>query len=123
MNILAYLLCCHCIGDGILQYHKMAAFKALPSWDGAKWCSLHVFTYMACFAWLMGPVANNSELHLQWYIWVAIGVQHWLQDRYSLHLKWMHWWEQTDVIRWPVGPLYVDQCWHIAFLMIFSLLN
>lgn len=23
MNILAYLLCCHCIGDGILQNHWM----------------------------------------------------------------------------------------------------
>lgn len=53
---------------------------------------------------------------------LAIMLQHWLQDRFALHLKWMRLYEQTPPEIWPVGPLCMDQAWHIAFLWLVSVL-
>jgi hypothetical protein len=110
--LLAYLIAAHCIGDGILQNHWMQT----KSKDSLV-CTAHVIAYLIPFWWIM------FFLGLHWWVIVLIGVQHWLQDRYALHLRWMRLYKQTDAALWPVGPLYVDQCWHIAFLALFSLFN
>lgn len=112
MNILAYLLCCHCIGDGILQNNWMQR-KNVDSLI----CTAHVIAYLIPFWWIC------SFGYLHWWIVLLIGLEHWLQDRFGLHLKWMRLYRQTPALLWPVGPLYVDQCWHIAWLMVFSLIN
>jgi hypothetical protein len=58
MNILPYLLCCHCIGDGVLQNHWMQR-KAVDSWV----CTVHVLAYSAPFlafaTWLGHQVHLN----------------------------------------------------------------
>jgi hypothetical protein len=117
MNILPYLLCCHCIGDGVLQNHWMQR-KAVDSWV----CTVHVLAYSAPFlAFATGGPSGPPKLH--WLVLILILGQHWLQDRLQLHIRWMTWWGQTPASAWPVGPLYVDQCWHVGWLMVFALIN
>lgn len=89
--------------------------KAVDSWV----CTVHVLTYGVPF--LCFTVPPHAMLH--WSVFIMILGQHWLQDRFQLHIRWMTWWDQTPASAWPVGPLYVDQCWHLAWLMVFALIN
>ena len=73
-------------------------------------CSVHVgcyalpFIIIVCFGGF--PV---------WAL-AAILAQHWTQDRFGLHLRWMWAYRQTPPDKWPVGPLCIDQSWHLAFI-------
>jgi hypothetical protein len=73
-------------------------------------CTVHVAAYslpfLALVLWFGLPV----------WAFAAIITQHWLQDRFALHLKWMKLYRQTPPDMWPVGPLCMDQAWHIAFI-------
>lgn len=53
---------------------------------------------------------------------ILIGVQHYAQDRYALHLRWMKFYGQTPPDKWPVGPLCIDQAMHIVWIAIVCLL-
>jgi hypothetical protein len=110
-TLLPYMIAAHCIGDGILQNNWMQA-KRHNSWV----CTWHVLTYLIPFSWLLG-------LGMHWWLLLLIGAEHWLQDRFGLHMWWMRFYHQSNAQQWPVGPLYVDQCWHIAFIAAFSLLT
>lgn len=109
MPLPALLFAAHAFGDFPLQNDWMQR-KVVSSWV----CTVHVAAYsmpfiaLACFAGL--PL---------WAL-ALILVQHWLQDRFSLHKKWMSFYRQTPPEKWPVGPLCMDQAWHIAFLGVIA---
>jgi hypothetical protein len=110
--MLAYLIIAHLIGDFLLQNH----------WMQAKSRSTHVaLVHVICY---MFPFVALVLLGIcpEW-VFVAIFVQHFLQDRFALHIKWMRTFQQTSPDLWPVGPLCVDLAWHIAFIGLFSLIN
>ena len=86
----------------LLQNHWMQA-KSRSSLV----CSVHVACYSIVF-WFILP----------WYLVLAILAQHWLQDRFALHMKWMRFYKQTTPDLWPVGPLCIDQSFHLAFIAI-----
>lgn len=113
-NILPQLICAHLVGDFALQNHWMANNKAS---DGAV-CFIHVMVYGIPMT-LVLLVNGHLGLTPCFVLWL-IQLQHFLQDRYQLHLKWMKFYRQTEPERWPTGPLCVDQAWHIAFLWLFS---
>ncbi len=105
--MIALLIACHLIGDFLLQNHWMQR-KSQSSWV----CTIHVFAYSA-------PFSTLSLLPHHWiphWAYLAILIQHWLQDRFALHLKWMKLYGQSTPEQWPLGPLFVDQAMHIAFL-------
>ncbi len=108
-SIVTYLVIAHLVGDFILQNEAMQRKSS-----SSLVCTKHVVAYSLPFLplWVAYLVPT-------WLI-VAILVQHWCQDRWALHLRWMKWYRQTPPDRWPVGPLCVDQAWHIACIGIFS---
>jgi len=101
----ALLLGAHLIGDFLLQNDWMQA-KSKSSWV----CTAHVASYSNPFIVLL------FLGQLDWVPFLLLLAQHWLQDRFALHLKWMAFYGQTPPDRWPVGPLCVDQAFHIGFL-------
>ena len=108
--MLSHLIICHLIGDFLLQNDWMQA-KARSSYV----CAVHVVHYSLPF------LAMVVWLDLPAWAFLAIIVQHFLQDRFALHLKWMRFYGQTPPDRWPVGPLCMDQSFHLAFIGIVSL--
>ena len=109
--MIGLLLVAHMIGDFVLQNHWMQR-KSQSSFV----CTVHVAAYSLPF------IALVVWAGLRWEALVAILVQHWLQDRFALHLKWMKLYRQTPADMWPTGPLCVDQAWHVAFLGLISIL-
>lgn len=101
--MLAYLIIAHLVGDFLLQNDYMQA-KSRNSYI----CTLHVACYSVPF-WGIG---------LPWWAYPAIMIQHWLQDRFALHLKWMKLYKQTPPDKWTVGPLCMDQSFHLAFIAL-----
>lgn len=99
--MIALLLVAHVIGDFLLQNHWMQR-KSKDTWV----CAVHVFVYCLPFCVLGLPLWAFS----------AIWLQHFFQDRFALHLRWMKFYRQTPPELWPIGPLFMDQAWHIAFL-------
>jgi hypothetical protein len=101
--MISAIIICHLIGDFLFQNHWMQR-KAKSS----VVCSVHVLAYSMPF-WFLATFGGVGV----WQV-VLILVQHWLQDRFALHLRWMRLYQQTPPEIWPVGPLCVDQAWHIA---------
>lgn len=104
-QLLPALIVCHLIGDFLLQNHWMQS-KSKDSFV----CSVHVLCYAIPFSVLF--YFSSSHLWLMF----AILAEHWLQDRFGLHLYWMRFYGQTTPDRWPVGPLCMDQSMHIAWI-------
>lgn len=117
-TLLPQLIVAHLIGDFLFQSHWMASNKAKSSFV----CVVHVAFYLVPFfmVWSMNPFQWQNNIPL--WMYAAIAVQHFLQDRFQLHLKWMKFYGQTPPEHWPTGPLCVDQAWHIAFLWLFSMM-
>ena len=107
--MLAQLICAHLVGDFLLQNHWMQ--QKSKSWFV---CTVHVLCYSLPF-WLL--VAWRG---LPIWVLVAILEQHWFQDRYALHTKWMTVYRQTPPDKWPVGPLCMDQAWHLGFIWLLT---
>lgn len=105
-DVFVKLVICHLVGDFLLQNEWMAANKAKSS----AVCLVHVTAYTApmYILGMLGVVPGIAYL--------PIGVLHYYQDRYSLHLKWMRLMRQTPADKWPTGPLIVDQCFHVLHL-------
>lgn len=99
------LVIAHLVGDFLFQTHKMAASKRSSS----AWCTFHVLVYILP-VWLVG--CHGLLLY-------CIGMQHWIQDRFSLALRWMTFVGQSSAKDWPTGPLIVDQVLHLVFIWIF----
>jgi len=104
--MIAYLICAHLVGDFLLQNHWMQQKS-----KSSLVCSVHVLCYSLPFWFLVAAGLPVAALG-------AILAQHWLQDRFALHLKWMTVYGQTTPDKWPVGPLCMDQAWHIGFLWL-----
>lgn len=102
MNDFAFYLAAHLAGDFLFQNDWMARNKSTSSFA----CFIHVLLYSACF------------MCLPWKATLAIALQHFLQDRFGLHLYWMKRVKQSPPEKWPVGPLCVDQAMHIIFLYL-----
>ena len=104
--MIQHLICAHLIGDFLLQNHWMASRKASSSMV----CLAHVAAYslpflvLVCVGFIPG------------WVLALILAQHWLQDRFGLHLVWMRHFGQTTPEQWPAGPLCVDQAMHVAFM-------
>lgn len=109
-EILPFLLAAHLVGDFLLQNNWMAARKATST----PVCAAHVAAYLI-------PFAALTLIGLPWLALAAIGAQHFAQDRWALHLKWMATYGQTPPDKWPVGPLCVDQAAHVAWLAVVAL--
>jgi hypothetical protein len=103
--MIAQLLIAHLAGDFLFQNHWMQR-KAQSSFV----CSVHVATYAVPFVLLASFGA------LAWWQLALIVVEHWLQDRYALHVKWMRTIKQTTPEQWPMGPLFVDQAMHAVWM-------
>jgi hypothetical protein len=107
-SLVVWTLGCHAVGDFILQDDKDANGKATSHLS----CLIHVLSYSiplaALYALVRAPV----------WAWVLIVALHYAQDRWQLHLKWMRFWKQTPPDRWPVGPLCVDQAFHVLQILI-----
>jgi len=112
VNALAILFACHLVGDFLLQNDWMQR-KSKSSFV----CTVHVAFYAVPFAlfwWFNDGYGTN------WYRWarlpelvvLLILCEHWLQDRFALHLRWMKIFGQTTPDKWPVGPLCIDQALH-----------
>lgn len=107
--MLAQLICAHLVGDFPLQNHWMQRKS-----QSSLVCTAHVLCYSLPF-WLLVVWGGLPVWAL-----AAILTQHWLQDRYALHTKWMAVYRQTTPDKWPVGPLCMDQAWHIGFLWLIA---
>src|SRR5688572_21821581 len=101
------IISAHLLGDFWFQNHWMQQ-KAQSSFV----CSIHV----ACYAlpWLV----VMAFVPLQPWQLAAILIQHWIQDRFSLHMKWMRFYKQTPPDKWANGPLCMDQTLHIAWIAL-----
>jgi hypothetical protein len=108
MNLLAYCIVAHLVGDFLLQDDTMAKRKAAST----SHCVRHISYYSLPF----GPLLLSDALPLWAYL--AIMAQHFAQDRWALHLRWMKFYGQTPPERWPVGPLCVDQSMHLAWIAL-----
>ena len=102
------LLAAHLIGDFLLQNDDMARNKA----SSTRACLSHIAAYSTPFLML------SAVTDLPFLAFVAILAQHYAQDRYALHLRWMRFFSQTPPDRWPTGPLAVDQAMHVSFLAV-----
>lgn len=109
--MLTQLICAHLVGDFLLQNHWMQQ-KSKSSFV----CTVHVLCYSLPFLMLFFFVS------LPLWALAAILIQHWLQDRFALHTKWMTIYGQTMPDKWPVGPLCMDQAWHIGFIWLVAAL-
>ena len=105
--MLGYLIAAHLLGDFILQNDWMQK-KSKSSFV----CSVHVLFYLIPF------VAVAVWGGLYWWAFAIIGIEHWLQDRFSLHIKWMKFYRQTTPDKWKEGPLCVDQSFHVVSIAI-----
>ena len=106
---MSYLIIAHLVGDFLLQNDWMQAKSRSSSV-----CAAHVACYSIPFLLIWGATG--------WPLWVlaVILAEHWAQDRFGLHLKWMRAYGQTTPDKWPVGPLCVDQSMHLAVIAALS---
>ena len=110
MNPLPLFIVCHLCGDFLFQNHWMQRKS-----ENSFVCAVHVMTYMLPFL-LAGFLIPAPAWML-----CAIAVEHFLQDRYALHLKWMRFYSHSTSDQWPTGPLCIDQSMHITFIGIICL--
>lgn len=110
--MLALLIGAHIIGDFLLQNDWMQQ-KSKNTWV----CLVHVGVYAQ-------PILILNALGIiPWWMGLLIIWQHFFQDRFALHLKWMKLYRQTPPEKWPVGPLCMDQAMHIGFMWLICLLS
>ncbi len=79
--LLFRMLLGHLVGDYLLQSRWMARTKSAHGWPGILASVLHaaIYTASVCLLlWRIDPV-----------IFLAVGVPHWLIDRYSLADHWL----------------------------------
>lgn len=112
MNYLPILIICHLVGDFVLQNHWMQQKS-----KNSVVCFIHVLFYSIPFwiAWHFHAITAGQLLLIQ--------IEHFCQDRWALHLKWMKFFGQTTPDLWPVGPLCMDQTFHLAFIALVLLLS
>lgn len=110
--MLALLFAAHLLGDFLLQNDWMQS-KAHSSFV----CGVHVAFYSLGFA------ALAAFGLLPWLAFWLIIVEHFAQDRFELHVRWMEFYGHTPPDAWPVGRLCVDQSMHLVFIAIVFVLT
>ncbi len=108
--MLSLLIIAHLCGDFLLQNDWMQT-KSRSS----AVCSVHVACYSIPFIGLV--IFANLPV---WAL-ATILAQHWAQDRFGLHLRWMKIYRQTPPDQWPLGPLCNDQAMHMTFIALVTL--
>ena len=103
--IALFVIAAHLCGDFLLQNHWMQR----KSKDSIV-CLVHVLAYMLPWAALL-----LAGICPEW-VFLAVMVEHFLQDRFQLHMKWMRFYQKTTPDMWPVGPLCIDQAMHLTFI-------
>jgi len=96
----------HLIGDYLCQKDWMAQRKKMSSWV----CLFHVVTYMLPFMLLAGWA---------WYQLLAVGIQHFIQDRTNIIVSYMKWSGNAAFAGPPCAPwsiFLVDNIVHILFM-------
>lgn len=106
--MLTALIIAHLVGDFLLQNHWMQR-KSEDSFV----CVVHILAYSMPF------VVIRYTTDLPFLLFLLIFTEHFLQDRFALHLWWMKIYGQTPPDKWPTGPLCVDQAMHIGFIGLF----
>ncbi len=95
----------HLIGDYIIQNDWMATGKKNKSWI----CLVHVLTYLAPFIFC----------HFEWWQIVAIGAQHFIQDRTNVVVLLMKLKGSEAFAKPPCGPwsvIITDNILHVLFM-------
>lgn len=103
--MLALLIGAHLVGDFLLQNDWMQQKS-----KNTLVCLVHVGIYAQPILLL-----NLLGIIPLWMVLLIIW-EHFFQDRFGLHLKWMKLYKQTPPDKWPVGPLCMDQAMHIGFM-------
>ena len=95
----------HLFGDFVLQNDWMAKGKKTSSWI----CTVHIVVYMFPF----------FLLQLQWWQYLLIAIQHWIQDKTYVIQWYMNAMGKKDFTRPPFTPwsiIIVDSVWHLIWL-------
>ena len=106
MNILPYWLA-HLVGDYLIQNDYVAARKRFSS----GWCLLHVLGY--CIPFFFTGLAL-------WQI-LAIGVEHFFQDRFGLARLFMKYTDHEAFATGPCAPwsiIVTDNTIHLLFIAL-----
>lgn len=106
-ELLALLFAAHLVGDFLLQNDWMQRKS-----ESTFICLTHIAMYSIPFSLLLGLMPKAFPI----WMFAAILIEHFLQDRFALHRKWMNFYRQTQPDKWPVGPLCMDQAMHIGFI-------
>lgn len=115
LELLAGAMLGHFVGDYLLQTQWMATRKTIEGWEGHKACTVHVLLYMLAVALFTG-----------WYplFLLAIGIPHWIIDRWSLGGVWLKWkngyslhkvWRQAPLCANPAPDELQQNVWKVAF--------
>jgi hypothetical protein len=115
----------HLVGDFLLQNDWMASGKKRSSWI----CLIHVLTYLIPFLFVANPPKEFEHcgtgfmgiliLHLHWWQFALIGLQHFVQDRTNFVVWLMKAKGSGEFVGPPCGPwsvILTDNILHILFV-------
>jgi hypothetical protein len=105
----------HFIGDYLLQNDWMAAKKKESSWI----CLIHVLLYMSLFFYCMLLNIHVSGIVLKGWQLLAIGIQHFLQDRTNFVIWFMRIKGSKKFAEPPFAPwsiILIDNILHILWI-------
>jgi hypothetical protein len=109
----------HLIGDFLIQNDWMAKGKKESSWI----CLIHILTYLIPFIFI-GSYMDGWTLHLTLFQWepvvfIAVGLQHFIQDRGDMLKRFMVATGKGDFTKPPMAPwsiILTDNIIHILFI-------
>ncbi len=116
MDIFAWLLLGHCLGDWVFQNDWMARGKKRGLFTLAGLVHFTIYTAVVMgLLWLSGAVATDPTSFIC--LGSAIFASHWLIDATTLVESWMHFYRQsdTDMVR-----VMVDQTLHLLVLALLT---
>lgn len=112
------LLLAHLIGDFLLQNDYLASGKKTSSGI----CTVHVMFYLVPFMSLLSIGLLFLSLYQGLLFLSLVGLQHWLQDRWSVIPWFMRLARQHNFAKAPMAPwsvIVVDNTWHLLFIYVF----
>ena len=117
MNLIAWLLVGHLIGDWLLQNDWMATGKkqGFVTTAGITHFAIYTAVIMASAAIPLSGRLFDPFTFVAAVLFVF--VMHWLIDATSLVEQWMHLFRQTDI---PMVRVMVDQTFHVITLALIA---
>jgi hypothetical protein len=113
----------HFVGDYLLQNDWMALNKTKRNKLGWQACSLHVILYTLSVVICLS-LADKS-VFLMWWIWLIIGIPHYLIDHYSLAsyiMLWKNGVKPFEVVK-DDDPIDIKALWKVGFNAPVYILN